>query len=138
MAQSDSFSDLAARIRERFDVQGRIRSYWEFLAEVREQPYALLRSSAQYLRDMIEFFGSDTVEIFGAEAVRHRLFDGVPGDPEDQRVVGQEYATDAIYRAIRNFTTDKARKLILMHGPNGSAKTTIADMLTIYAIKRAE
>jgi len=129
MASPESFEGLASRIRDRFERQGRIRSYWEFLEEVREAPYPLLRSSAQYVRDMIEFFGAESVEIMGAETVRHKLFDGVPGDPEHQRVVGQEFAIDAMYRAIRNFTTGQARKLVLMHGPNGSSKTTIADML---------
>ncbi|MHC4959538.1 MAG: PrkA family serine protein kinase [Planctomycetota bacterium] len=124
------YDGLADRIQTRFRSQGRIRSFWEFLDEVREQPYKLLRSAPQYLRDMLDYFGTRTVQVFGEEVTRHKLFDGVPGDPEAQRLVGQELATDAIYRALRNFTGDgKARKLILMHGPNGSAKTTIADLL---------
>ena len=125
-----SFEGLSERVQEGFQRQGRIRSYWEFLADVREQPYRLLRSSAQYLRDMIESYGSRPIEVYGRPAVRHKLFDGVPDDAENQHVVGQEFATDAIYRAIRNFTgNSRARNLILMHGPNGSAKTTIADLL---------
>lgn len=128
--RATGFRGLSERIHEGFQHQKRIRSYWEFLAEIREQPYKLLRSSAQYLRDMMDYFGSRPVEVYGRQSVRHKLFDGIPGDPEKQCLVGHEIATDTIYRAIRNFTgNSRARKLLLMHGPNGSAKTTIADML---------
>jgi len=130
MAGSEQFADLGERIRDRFRGQGRVRSFWEFLAEVRAEPRLLLRSAAQYLRGMIEYFGSTEVQVLGRTVTRHALFDGLPEDAERQRVVGQEFATDAIYRIIRNFATDgRATKLILMHGPNGSAKTTIADLL---------
>jgi len=62
--------------------------------------------------------------------VRHKLFDGLPDDPEAERVVGQELALDEIYRTIKLFALEgRADRLILTHGPNGSSKTTIADML---------
>jgi len=130
MAERVPLQGLAARIQEAFREEGRIRSFEEFLEEVREHPYRLLRSAAQYLRDAIEYFGSDEIEVLGRKTTRHRLFDGIPGDPEEQRVVGQEFATDQIYRIVRNFAQEgRADKLVLMHGPNGSAKTSIADML---------
>jgi predicted Ser/Thr protein kinase len=130
MSRREKFEGLSSRIEERFKEQGRIRSYWEFLEEVRAHPYRFLRASAQYLRDMIEFYGAMEIEVFGEKTVRHKLFDGLDEDPEHQRVVGQELVTDQIYRIIRNFANDgRATKMILMHGPNGSSKTTIADML---------
>ncbi len=130
MAESDPFSGLSSRIREQFQGERRIRSFWEYLAEVREHPRRMLRSAAQYVRDMIEHFGSGEVEHLGQKVTRHRLFDGLPQDAERQRVVGQERATDAIYRAIRSFANEgRADKLVLMHGPNGSAKTSIADLM---------
>ena len=130
MSSSERFAGLADRIRHRFESQGRIRSFWEFLAEVARQPYLLLRSAPQYLCDMIESFGSRQVEVYGEEVTRWSLFDGIEGDPEGQRLVGQEHATDQVYRAIRNICGDsRARKLVLMHGPNGSSKTTVADLL---------
>jgi len=130
MAEREAFEGLAGRIERHYRGQGRVRSFWGFLDEVREHPYRLLRSSAQYLRDMIESFGAHATTVMGEKTVRHELFDGVEGDPENERVVGQELATDAIYRVIRNFANSgRADKLILMHGPNGSSKTTIADLL---------
>jgi hypothetical protein len=130
MTESGDFARLASLIEDRFKGEGRVRSYWEYLGEIAQHPYRLMRSSAQYLRDMIESFGSSAVHVLGEKTVRHELFDGVAGDPERQRVVGQEMATDAIYRAVRNFAASgRADKMILMHGPNGSAKTSIVDLL---------
>jgi len=130
MAQSEPFHNLAASIQDRFRSQRRLLSYWEFLEEVRLNPYLRLRSAAQYVRDMFEHFGVDEIELFGTKLLRPRVFDGIENDPEQRRVVGQEFATDAIFRIVRNFSLEgHADKLVLMHGPNGSSKSTIADML---------
>jgi len=130
MAQSEPFRSLADSIQDRFRSQRRVLSFWEFLDEVRSDPYRRLRSAAQYLRDMLDHFGVDEIELFDCKLQRPRIFDGAPEDAEAQRVVGQEFATDAIYRIIRNFAIEgHADKLVLMHGPNGSSKSTIADML---------
>jgi len=103
MSGSEQFDDLAERVETRFRREGRIRSFWEFLDEVRGDPYRHLRSAGQYVRDMIEHFGAREVTVLGRPAVRHSFCDGVEGDPDRQRVVGQEFAVDATYRAIRNF-----------------------------------
>jgi predicted Ser/Thr protein kinase len=130
MSGSEQFADLAGRVETRFRREGRIRSFWEYLDEVRADPYHHLRSSGQYLRDMIEHFGSRETTVLGLPAVRHSFCDGIEDDPDRQRVVGQEFAVDAIYRAVRNFAiAGRSDKLIMMHGPNGSAKTTIADLM---------
>jgi predicted Ser/Thr protein kinase len=130
MQGSESFEGLASRIEGDFRQQGRIRSFWEYLAEVKEAPHRMLRSSPQYLRDMIEHFGSEDATVLGVPTTRHRFCDGIEGDPERQRVVGQEFAVDALYRAVRNFAeTGRSDKIVMLHGPNGSAKTTIADLL---------
>jgi len=130
MSEPREADRLAERIRAAYEGEKRVLSYDDFLREVREHPYRLLRSSAQYVRDMFEHFGLREVESVGRKRVRHLLFDGVPGDPEAQRVVGQETALDQIYRILRNFAQEgRADKLILMHGPNGSSKTSIADLV---------
>jgi len=130
MAQPEPFRELADSILDRFRSQRRVLSFWEFLDEVRTHPYLRLRSAAQYVRDMLEHFEVDEIDVFGRNVLRPRIFDGLPDDPEERRVVGQEFATDAIYRILRNFALEgHADKLVLMHGPNGSAKSTIADML---------
>ena len=52
MAQSEPFRSLAASIQDRFRSQRRLLSFWEFLEEVRLNPYLRLRSAAQYVRDI--------------------------------------------------------------------------------------
>ncbi|MHC4940462.1 MAG: PrkA family serine protein kinase [Planctomycetota bacterium] len=130
MPHPDAFRTLADAIQDRFNSQKRVLTFWEFLDEVKADPYRRLRSAAQYLRDMLDHFGIDEVEQAGLSLLRPRLFEGLKEDPEQRRVVGQHIATDALYRVFRNFATGgKAEKLVLMHGPNGSSKSTIADML---------
>ena len=57
MPNEDVFRTLADAIRDRFQSQKRVLTYWEFLDEVRADPYGRLRSAAQYLRDMLDHFG---------------------------------------------------------------------------------
>src|SRR5690606_38653748 len=53
----------------------------------------------------------------------------VDGD-RDGRVAGQEEVQNDIYRVLGNFVrAGHVNKLILLHGPNGSAKSSIIDSL---------
>ncbi|MFQ5843541.1 MAG: serine protein kinase PrkA [Planctomycetota bacterium] len=130
MDDSDIVREFGERLRERYAEEGNVFSFWEFLHEVRRRPYALLRSAAQYVRDMLEYYGAEPVEVLGEGVQRRRLFDGVRGDVDGQRVVGEDFALEAIYRSVRNLAIEgRAEKLILLHGPNGSSKTTVVDLL---------
>ena len=88
MTDRDIVERLAKRVGEKYVDEARILSFWEFLQEVQKEPYATLRSAAQYLRDMIESYGSTEVDVLGGKVQRHLLFDGVQSDPDAQRVVG--------------------------------------------------
>ncbi len=58
------------------------------------------------------------------EVRRFHLFDAPWADGED-RLFGQEAVQNAFYRTLRSFVQDgRPNKLILLHGPNGSAKST--------------
>src|SRR5204862_5832974 len=76
-------------------------------------------------------------EHFGTEEVRHprgtitrwKLFD-CAWDAGRERLIGQEEAQARVYRTLQNFTREgRVNKLILMHGPNGSAKSTFVSCL---------
>ena len=55
---------------------------------------------------------------------RFHLFDTPWANGED-RLFGQEHVQNAVYRTLRSFVQDgRPNKLILLHGPNGSAKST--------------
>src|SRR6185369_460633 len=58
------------------------------------------------------------------EVRRFHLFDAPWAGGED-RLFGQEHVQNAVYRVLRSFVQDgRPNKLILLHGPNGSAKST--------------
>ncbi len=91
---------------------------------------------------MFDHFGTYTVKKPWGESTRFKLFD-LPWEPEPERLdhgtkppafhgrdtalVGHEELQGEIYRVLSNFVQEgRANRLILMHGPNGSAKSTVA------------
>jgi len=53
---------------------------------------------------------------------------GLPWDPSQahQALIGQEQVQEEIYRSVSNFVREgRPNRLVLLHGPNGSAKSTI-------------
>ncbi len=106
-----------------------ILSFEEYLALMIAQPKAQLRNAAQYLKDCIDSFGSEQVPHPKGHIRRFKIFDGAP-DEREGRVAGQEEVQNAIYRIVGNFVrAGRINKLILMHGPNGSAKSSLVDAL---------
>src|SRR5581483_5006263 len=105
-----------------------ILSFEEYLALFLQAPKLQLRNAAQYLKDSIDHFGTDQVPHPTGKIRRFRIFD-LQGDGE-VRVAGQEEVQNAIYRLLGNFVrAGRINKLILLHGPNGSAKSSIVDAL---------
>src|SRR6185295_13976758 len=61
---------------------------------------------------------------------RFRLFD-CEWDGGRDRLIGQEDVQQRVYRILGNFVREgRVNRLILLHGPNGSAKSTIVSCLT--------
>lgn len=106
-----------------------ILSFEEYLNLFLQDPRGQSRNAAQYLRDVLDQFGTDSVGFPGGKIRRFKLFDGLTGAP-DIRVAGQEEVQNAIYRILGTFTrAGRINKLILLHGPNGSAKSTLVGAL---------
>lgn len=122
-------------IRREFDANRRILSFEEYLHWLTEKPERQLRGTARYSADMMDHFGRTPIGD-GESAPTHlpsmllglsrfKLFDE-PVDGVSHKVVGQEYVQNQIYRALRTFSRQGLNnKLILLHGPNGSAKSSI-------------
>ncbi|MAC27874.1 MAG: protein kinase [Sandaracinus sp.] len=130
-------------MRERFAAEKRVLSFPEFLALVSEHPWRHTRDAARYLHDCFEHFGSYEVARPWGKVRRWRLFD-LPfrraevanGDavPEvakkSDHLVGQEALQASVYHALQGFLREgRANRLLLLHGPNGSAKSTFAACL---------
>ncbi len=106
-------------------------SFEEYLAMFAEAPRLHARSAAQYLKDVLDHYGSEERETPVGRVRRWRLFDlsFEPGGSA-RRVAGHEEVQAAIDRALGNFVrSGRVNKLILLHGPNGSAKSSIVNAL---------
>ena len=123
---------LAAAVAQDFETTRRVLSFEEWFELMCQAPQVHARNAAQYLRDCFDFYGRRDVRIPSGKVARFRLFDCDFDDhgsgPNNARLVGQERAQNAFYEAIDSFVRiGRVNKLLLLHGPNGSAKTTFLD-----------
>ncbi|MEZ4359888.1 MAG: hypothetical protein R3B48_06880 [Kofleriaceae bacterium] len=118
-------ASLSESIRSEFSRDRRVMSYAEYLELVLGQPERQLRSAAHYVIDCFEHFGSSVVKHPYGEVRRFTLFDGPWASGGEERLFGQEAVQNEVYEAIRAMVREgRANKVILLHGPNGSAKST--------------
>lgn len=126
-----SLERLRDDIAKRFERERRVLSFEEYLALVRASPATQLRDASRYLLDCLEHFGVETVERPWGPSRRFRAFDPASfGGAEADALVGQEAVQEAFHRALVSFARDgHANRLVLLHGPNGSAKSTFVACL---------
>lgn len=116
---------VASDTRDSFARNRRVMSFGEYLTLFAQSPQLQVRSAAQYVRDVFEHYGKETITSARGTYVRYKLFD-CPWDAGKDRLMGQEEVQDAVYRLVSNFAREgRTNRLILLHGPNGSAKSTL-------------
>src|SRR2546430_3253177 len=99
-------------------------TFAEYLALAFEEAARQLRTGTQYIVDCFDHYGTSKVKYPWGEVTRWTLFDAPWAGGED-RLFGQEMVQNQFYRVLRSFVQDgRPNKLILLHGPNGSAKST--------------
>ncbi len=142
-------SKLTEGIARHFQTGRRLLSFQEYLELFATNPVRHGRDAARYVRDMFDHYGTYPIKRPWGEVTRYRLFD-LPWEPEPKRpsngngeakaaaarapyhgrdaaLVGHEELQGEIYRVLANFVQEgRPNRLVLMHGPNGSAKSTIA------------
>ncbi len=132
---TDFLETVAKGAYDRFRQSRSVLSFAEYLALVVSEPKIHLRHSAQYFLDMIEKFGTYEIASAHRHERRYRLFDAEFSEGEG-RIFGHEAVQDAIVRYLRNFVrSGRVDKLLLLHGPNGSAKTSLV-MAMARAVER--
>ncbi len=115
---------LHEAVREDFTRNRRVMSFAEYLALAFAEPKRQLRTSTQYIVDCFDHYGSEKVSYPWGEVTRFKLFDAPWAGGED-RLFGQEMVQNETYQVLRSFVRDgRPNKLVLLHGPNGSAKST--------------
>lgn len=126
---ADLLRTVADQAEERFRRSQMIFSFDEFLGDVLEHPQRHLRSAAQYARDAIDHFGSEPCTVAGERLHRYAIFTrSTPQSPT--ALHGQERVQCELVKRIKAFA-DKGTidRLLMLHGPNGSAKTTVIECL---------
>ena len=119
---------LAGAVRDEFQSTRRVLSFDEWFDLLCREPTVHARSAAQYLRDALEHFGKRHVRTPRGQVQRYRLFDCEFDGWH--RLVGQEEAQNELFDAIDGFVRlGRVNKLLLLHGPNGSAKSTMLESL---------
>jgi serine protein kinase len=121
--------DVGSTVSSDFSKNRSLLSFEEYLQLFSAAPQLQARNAAQYLKDAIDSFGTESVAHPSGQVRRFKVFDAVK-DGHQVRVAGQEEVQNALYRLLGNFVrSGRINKLILMHGPNGSAKSSIAESL---------
>jgi len=124
-------AQVGAAVRHRYEAERRVLSFEEYLALVAQNPARHTRDAARYVRDCLDHYGSYEVTRPTGTVRRFRLFDLPFEDEHDgtrrEYLVGQERVQETLYRSLSNFAREgRSNRLLLLHGPNGSAKSTFA------------
>jgi len=116
---------LAAESRARFERDRSVLTFDEYYDLFLDDPRAQTRGTAAYALDCLESFGT----VPAGEGVRFALFD-MAFDGGRDPLVDHVEAQQALARSLRNFVRDgRISRFLLLHGPNGSAKTRLVECL---------
>jgi predicted Ser/Thr protein kinase len=124
------FENLTQGTKREFEEKNYILSFTDFLEVFHARPQALSRNAATYMKDVVDHFGIEEVQNgFDAKKRHYQVFERLHSR-ERTGIVGQEDAHEQIYRIMEQFTRQgRVERLILLHGPNGSSKSSTAEAL---------
>ncbi len=115
--------------RRRFQDQHWTGTFADYLNLCEQNP-GLLRNAYQRLYDAILFHGFERYKLFKRECIRYHFFSD-PFDNGADGIYGLDFAlmqlVDFLRSASEGYGTDK--RILLLHGPVGSSKSTIARLL---------
>jgi len=120
---------IERELSEDFASKAKVLSFDGFFSLFCQRPQDHLRDAARYVRDCMQHFGTYEVERPEGPVTRHRLFD-CPWNGGVGALIGQEAAQNAFFRVIDGFVRERrVTRLVMLHGPNGSAKSSFVDCL---------
>ena len=140
---SAQITAVADNVEKRFQRGRRVLSFNEYLELFATDPMRYSRDASRYLRDAFEHYGTSDVDYPWGKFTRWKIFDLPWEDPAVANasndkpnllprgaLIGQEQVQQEIHRVLANFAREgKPNRLLLLHGPNGSAKSTIVTCL---------
>lgn len=130
LLSKELLSNVSESVKREFKEQKYILSFEEYLEIFSKEPRKLVRNSAEYMLDMFKYFGFNENNYEFNTSKRHfKLFERTRSKNKPS-ITGQEEAHESIYRVLEQFVRQgKIDKLILLHGPNGSSKSSTAEAL---------
>lgn len=124
--------EITSAVRERYRTERRLLSFDEYLAELAAHPTRHARDASRYVRDAFVHYGTREVERPWGAARRFNLFDLAFLEESQRRdaLVGHEALQNELFRVLSNFAREgRPNRVVLLHGPNGSAKSTLVGCL---------
>ena len=130
MSSKQELNIVSEEFKNSFLKQRNILSYDEYLDVFFQKPDLLMRNSAQYLKDVIEYFGiEETQSKQTSQKKKFRVFERT-WSKHRPPIIGQSHAHQDLYRVVSQFVKQGyIDKVILLHGPNGSSKSSTAEAL---------
>ncbi|MCK6481197.1 MAG: serine protein kinase PrkA [Planctomycetaceae bacterium] len=133
MDAREFLSDAGNRARESFERDRRLLTFDQYVDLALADPYALGRSAVQFAVDAIDHFGTREVPGIGGPVRRHALWDAAWSGGRGA-VSGQEAVQERLVRVLRSAAEEgRLDRLVVLHGPNGSAKSSLVETLMLGA-----
>lgn len=125
----DSMEDHTSRKDELLDKAILSLNEWKELVMLAPK---LIRSAPQYIKDCLEYYGMEHETRFGRRYTTLKALQ--LSDKPDERLVGHGFIQARLYEILTTLCRDNS-KMILLVGPNGSAKSTFWNALG-YALEQ--
>lgn len=126
--------DILTLVKERQNLDQFRKEHWvgsfkDYLDLVQQNPL-ITRNAYQRIYDMIMSYGTDQYEVGREKRTHYRFFDD-PRSGGADAVFGLERALDDLVNAFKSAARGYGieKRVLLLHGPVGSSKSTIARML---------
>lgn len=131
MSEASSIIRLVAdrQDRDQFRRKHWVGTFNEYLDAVRANP-AVTRTAYQRLYDMILSYGTESIEQ-GRDQITHYKFFDDPVDDGKDAVFGLRTTLTQLVNALKSAAQGYGieRRVLLLHGPVGSSKSTIARLI---------
>ena len=126
--------DILTFVKERQDLDQFRKEHWvgsfkDYLDLVQANPL-ITRNAYQRIYDMVMSYGTDEYEVGREKRTHYRFFDD-PRNGGHDAVFGLEKALEDLVNAFKSAARGYGieKRVLLLHGPVGSSKSTIARML---------
>ena len=124
-----SLESIKQSIKTRFDDSKRVLTFEDYFKLCGEDPYKYTRNAAAYIVDAVDHFGSTEKTIRHSTTVRHNIFDNSHAEAPTP-LAGHEGVQKTLLKNLRaSAKSGRSDKLLLLYGPNGSAKSSIVKVL---------